>query len=77
MRQATENYQKNAYILKLDISGFFMNMNKSILLSLLENIINKKYLYKDKDLLFHLCKIIIENDPTNNCLIKGKKSDWI
>ncbi len=77
IRQATENYKKDAYILKLDISGFFMNMNKTILFSMLENMINKKYDQDDKSLLLHLIGIIISNEPTKNCIIKGKKLDWI
>jgi RNA-directed DNA polymerase len=31
MRSVTQNYAKEAYILKLDISGYFMNMNTTIL----------------------------------------------
>jgi RNA-directed DNA polymerase len=28
MRACSENYQKDAYILKLDISGFFMSIDR-------------------------------------------------
>ncbi len=28
MRSCSENYQRDAYVLKLDISGFFMSIEK-------------------------------------------------
>ena len=31
MRSVTQNYAKDAYILKLDVSGYFMNMNTTFL----------------------------------------------
>lgn len=31
LRRATKNYTQDAYVLKLDISGYFMNINRSIL----------------------------------------------
>ena len=43
IKSATENYQKDAYILKLDITGFFMNIDKNILFQKLESIVYKKY----------------------------------
>ena len=38
--------------------------------------IDQKYLYTDKLLLLNLCKTVIYNDPTRNCIIKGNTSDW-
>jgi len=43
IRSATDNYQKDAYILKLDIAGFFMNIDKNILFQTLESLIERKY----------------------------------
>ena len=53
-----------------------MSINKSILFAKLEKFINEKYQATDKDLLIKLCKQVIFNDPTKNCIIKGNKSDW-
>lgn len=36
----------------------------------------QKYKHEDKELLIVLCKQIIYNDPTKNCIIKGKKTNW-
>jgi len=43
IRSATENYVRDAYILKLDIQGFFMNIDRGILLDRLSRIIDEKY----------------------------------
>ena len=42
-RAVSDNYQNEAWILKLDISGFFMSINRTILLQMIENIIDTKY----------------------------------
>ncbi|MFY9308763.1 MAG: reverse transcriptase domain-containing protein [Bacteroidia bacterium] len=76
IRQCSQNYQLPCYILKLDIEGFFMHIDKEILFTALHSFINEKYTHPDKELILELCKKIIFNDPTKNCFIKGKKSDW-
>tara|TARA_Y100000385_G_scaffold276988_1_gene323384 strand:+ start:700 stop:1920 length:1221 start_codon:yes stop_codon:yes gene_type:complete len=76
IRQCSANYTKDCYILKLDLQGFFMSINKNILFSKLEHFISEKYHQSDKELILKLCKQIIYNDPTKNCNIKGHKNDW-
>ena len=77
IRQCSKNYTSDCYILKLDIKGFFMHINKAILFSELQAFIEQKYLKDDKDLLVELCHKIIFNDPTKNCIIKSKRSAWL
>ncbi|MCH8317708.1 MAG: RNA-directed DNA polymerase, partial [Bacteroidetes bacterium] len=74
--QCSQNYQSACYILKLDIQGFFMHIDKTILFSHLQSFINDKYTESDMELLIELCRKVIFNDSTKNCIIKGKKSDW-
>ncbi len=76
IRQCSANYTKDCYLLKLDLQGFFMSINKNILFTKLEKFIKEKYQATDKDLIIKLCKQVIYNDPTKNCIIKGKRSDW-
>lgn len=40
MRKASHNYTRDAYVLKLDIRGYFMNINRKKLYEQLQNIIN-------------------------------------
>lgn len=76
MRSATENYTREAYILKLDLSGFFMSINKVLLWEMVRSLIVKKYKGYDKEILLYLTECVIMNDPTVGCKVKGHRSDW-
>ena len=76
IQNCSHNYTGDCYILKLDILGFFMHINRFILFERLEKFIQVKYHEQDKKLLIHLCKQIIFNDPTQNCTIKGGIKNW-
>jgi hypothetical protein len=39
MRSVSDNYQRDAYILKLDISGFFMSIDREKLWGKIEDLI--------------------------------------
>jgi len=76
IRRCSQNYSQDCYILKLDIKGFFMSIDKDILFRKLEKFIEEKYYKPDKQLIIQLCQKIIYHNPTLNCLVKGKRSDW-
>lgn len=76
IRSCSQNYQKNCYILKLDISWFFMNIDKDIISQKLTDFIDRKYNEEDKNIVLNLIQKVIENDPTKNCTIKWKREDW-
>lgn len=78
IRSCSNNYQKEGYILKLDISGYFMNINKEILWKKIE-----KGLFKNKNkcnfdfcLILSLVQKIVFHNYAENYTIKGKMSDW-
>jgi hypothetical protein len=90
LRSCTDNYGYDAYILKLDIKWFFMSIDKNILFNQiktkLSSLINEMDAKQTKDLknidhdfLLSLIHQIIFHDPTQNCIIKWKKSDrnWL
>lgn len=87
VRSCTHNYTYMAYALKMDIQGYFMNINRKHLLKNVTEDMMKYSLRKsdtgqrwgeklDYGLIFFLLEEIILTDPTVNCIIKGKKSDW-
>ena len=51
IRQCSKNYTTDCYVLKLDIKGFFMHINKGTLFAKLKAFIEQKYLALDKELL--------------------------
>ncbi|MGI6329542.1 MAG: reverse transcriptase domain-containing protein [Bacilli bacterium] len=76
IRRASTNYQKETYVLKLDIKGYFMSINKGILLSKLEKFINDNYMEDDKAKILWLCQLIIYNDITKNCVFHSSFEKW-
>jgi RNA-directed DNA polymerase len=79
MRSVTQNYAKDAYILKLDISGYFMNMNTTLLYQQIEDlklINNLECSVAEKDFLNYLLKEIIFTNPIHQCKRVGKKELW-
>lgn len=78
IRSCSQNYTKDCYILKLDIKGYFMAMNKALLFHKVKSVLlkNKHKIAVDLDLILYLINKTIFNDPKKNCIIKGKKIDW-
>lgn len=78
IRSCSSNYKTDCYILKLDIKGYFMAMDKNILYQKIRTRLEKcrKDLTFDLDLIYYLIEKVIFNEPTENCIIKGKKTDW-
>ncbi|WP_298627033.1 reverse transcriptase/maturase family protein [uncultured Legionella sp.] len=76
IRRCSGNYTRDSYILKLDIQGFFMAINKAILASQLNSFIQHQYHLPDQALLLELCHKILRYEPVKNCFIKGRRRDW-
>lgn len=69
-----QNVGRPVYVLKLDVQGYFMCMDRNILYDMLMQRVNRSSL--DVSLVDYLLRLIVFNDPTKGCRIKGKKSDW-
>lgn len=87
IRSCSKNYAYPCYILKLDIQGYFMSINRKILLDMCEEELQKYALRKtmegkrwnetiDYAFVRYLLKEIIDNDSTENCIVKGDLKDW-
>lgn len=88
IRTCSQNYTRPCYVMKMDIQGYFMNINRNELLVTVKeellkfaprksDVAGKRWGEKlDYELILGLLEEIILTDPTQNCIIKGKKSDW-
>ncbi|HOZ53603.1 MAG TPA: reverse transcriptase/maturase family protein [bacterium] len=78
IRACSDNYQKEAYILKLDISGYFMSINKKILWNKIRSVLlkNKEKCNFDFFIILSLIKKIVFHNYTKNYIIKGNKNNW-
>lgn len=76
IKECSVAYTRDCYILKLDIQGFFLNINKRLLIEMLKSFLDKKYSFNDREFVLSLIKKVVINNPATNCIIKGRKSDW-
>jgi hypothetical protein len=80
VKACSQNYTSDCYVLKLDIKGYFMSINKRILwnklLKMLQFFVPGPLSGMNKDTLLWLIDLVLRNDPTQSCIIKGRKSDW-
>ena len=90
IREESNNFQDNCYILKMDIKGYFMSINRNILLDEALNTLNKMKYHKitnkenkrwddviDFEFVTFLTERIILLDPTMNCVFKSQKQEWV
>lgn len=73
LSEITYNYKINAYILKLDLKGFFININKQIAYNIIEKLIRDQYYEDDIEWWLWLIKKVILHRPELNCIIKGSR----
>lgn len=88
IRSVSRNYTRKCYVMKTDVMGYFMHINRELLLKICmaslekmamrsSDVSGKKWCEKlDYGLLFYLSYIIIMNNPVENCKIRGAMSDW-
>jgi hypothetical protein len=89
LEQCTEGHTKEAYILKLDIRGYFMGINRQRLYDKVEQtLLQFRYLpvtpgaaetwndRLDYELVLFLLRQVIFTDPVEGCFVKGDRKDW-
>lgn len=85
IRSCTNNHTCTAYILKLDVQGYFMNINKGKLYDIITARLDKHWSMNGVDVETPAChpgfidfllRSVIFKEPTTNCIIKGTRSDW-
>lgn len=85
----SRNYSRKCYVLKMDIRGYFMNINRQKLLEITANSLNKMATHKvgkynktfwedvvDMDLVNYITKCIVTLNPIEGCHFIGPPSDW-
>ena len=72
----SHNYSRPCYVLKMDIKGYFMHINRSRLLRFCREDIVPFREHLDYTLVDYLLEAIVMQDPTRNCRRLGEASDW-
>lgn len=66
--ECSQNYTRDCWIMKLDLQGFFMSIDKQLLYELLDKFILERYdELDDIEDLRYLCKTVILHCPEKNC----------
>lgn len=89
IRRESLDYTERCFILKMDVTGYFMHINRNLLLSIVLRRLAKMRYHKvgktrsetwndliDFDFVYYLSKTIILYNPAVNCSFRGKKKDW-
>lgn len=67
IREESENYTKDAYVMKVDLKGFFMSVIKSKLAKKVDDFVVEHYEGDDKEDLRWLCNLVVMHRPELNC----------
>ena len=67
IRDESENYTKDAYVMKVDLKGFFMSIIKSKLARMVDDFIVEYYKGDDKEDLIWICNLVVMHRPELNC----------
>jgi hypothetical protein len=71
-----QEHMGEAYVLKLDIRGFFMHISRPLLFEKLKYFLRTQHQSEDLLFILDIAGRLIFNDPTKNCIIKGDLSLW-
>lgn len=79
IRSCSDNYTKDAYILKLDIKGYFMSIDKRILFDIIHTRIIKKQhaLGCELDVIMFLIEGVVFDNPTERCVLRSPRESWL
>ena len=84
IRSCSQNWSRQCFILKLDIKGYFMHINRQILFDRCREILNKACMKNGEDVfggvsvgfVDYLLEKICLLDPLENCCIVGDCAEW-
>ncbi|MBU0485441.1 MAG: RNA-directed DNA polymerase [Proteobacteria bacterium] len=79
IRSCSQNYQQDAYILKLDIAGYFRNIRHAPLWDKTRKILSGKrhhYGGLSRELIDYLLSQVIYTQAASNCTIKCPRREW-
>ena len=77
IRSVSRNYTREAYILQMDIQGYFMSISRERLCRLVHEMTDRIALPSEqKPLVDYLTDIITMKDPMQGAHIKGRRSEW-
>lgn len=76
IRAKSEDYTRDCWVLKYDLKGFFMSINRAMVTDKLCRFIRGRYKGEDIETLIYLTRLTLLNSPADNCIIQGDPKEW-
>ena len=76
IREKSENYTRDCWVLKYDLKGFFMSIDRRKVTDKLLAFIRERYKGEDMEPLLYLSEITLMNSPAEGCIVKGDPRGW-
>lgn len=76
LKQISNNFTEDCYILKCDLKGFFMSIDKRLLWKMLEKFLKEQYKGEDIEWLLWITKMVVMHRPELKCIKKCSKKLW-
>lgn len=76
IREKSENYTRDCWVLKYDLKGFFMSIDRAMVTDKLCRFIRERYMGDDIETLIYLTRITLLNSPAADCVVKGDPRGW-
>ncbi len=76
LKECSNNYTRDCYIMKLDLKGFFMSINKPMMAKMIDDLIVERYKGDDIDDLRFICKVITLHKPEDDCERHSPMEYW-
>lgn len=76
IRECSDNYTCDCWVMKIDIQSFFMSINKQLLFECLERFVKSHYHGKDIQMLLWLIRVTVFHRPELDCERHSPDSFW-
>ena len=74
--EVSHGFTRDAWIIKVDMSGCFPNIRQDVAYRQLEEVIIKDYHGEDKDELLYMLQVCVFSYPTHHCYRKSPREKW-
>lgn len=76
IREVSENYTRDAYIIQWDLQGYFPNANCDIIRERIQGLVKEMYTGEDKEDLLWMIMIAVNSNPQRHCYRKSPVHLW-
>lgn len=76
IREKSAEYTQDCWVLKYDLKGFFMSINRAMVTEKLCKFIRERYKGDDIETLLYLTKATLMNSPAEGCIMQGDPKGW-